>query len=105
MEHISKIVGAAKLRNDFGQLLLNVFHQLVSRQTYEIIKNGKDYLRFLTKDAVRSINPNIGCKVLNFFPEVDTVPENLLKIYITFSKLKKRCFLRFIARVMGMMYQ
>ena len=55
-------------------------------QTYEIIENGKDYLKFTPKEVERPIDPNAGFKVLNFYPEVDTVPENLLKMYITFSK-------------------
>jgi outer membrane lipoprotein-sorting protein len=55
-------------------------------QTYEIIENGKDYLRFTPKSAEEPIDPKVGFKVVNFYPEVDTVPENLLKMYVTFSK-------------------
>lgn len=52
-------------------------------QTYEIIENGKDYLSFIPKYAEK-INPS-ATDFIRFYPEVDTVPENLLKMYISFS--------------------
>jgi hypothetical protein len=54
-------------------------------QTYEIIENGQDYLRFTPKrsvDVVRSKTKDF----ITIHPQVDTVPENLLKMYITFAR-------------------
>jgi hypothetical protein len=54
-------------------------------QTYEVIEDGEDYLKFTPKKAIKPAEYP-PTSVVNFYPEVDTVPENLLKMYITFSR-------------------
>lgn len=53
-------------------------------QVYEVIENGKDYLKFTPFKAIKRTGNKMPM-VTGIYPEVDTVPENLLKMYITFS--------------------
>ena len=53
-------------------------------QSYEVIEDGNDYLEFTVEKELKQERE--ATKLLKIYPEVDTVPENLLKMYFTFSK-------------------
>lgn len=55
---------------------------LSSNTSYQIKRNGIVISEFFVETSILKNNP----KILDIYPKIDTVPENLLKMYIIFSK-------------------
>lgn len=51
-------------------------------KTYEIYTEEEVYLEFSVREAEHKIRP----RLLGIYPKLDTVPENLLKMYLVFDK-------------------
>lgn len=77
------VLGTFEKRRN-GYLAFKPAFPFTPGQAYEIIEDDQDYLRFITKDAVKSSDKPFP-RVTDIFPKTDTVPENLLKMYISFS--------------------
>ncbi len=77
------VLGTFEKRRN-GYLAFTPAFPFTPGQAYEIIEDDKDYLRFIAKEAIKC-SDNPFPRVTDIYPKTDTVPENLLKMYISFS--------------------
>tara|TARA_R110002073_G_scaffold128999_3_gene275090 strand:+ start:46635 stop:47723 length:1089 start_codon:yes stop_codon:yes gene_type:complete len=85
----------------FGELAVkngeNIFTPIIpfsAGESYEIYKDDVLYLSFSVPKLENQVRP----KLISIYPAIDTVPENLLKMYFVFSKpmQQSQSFLDFI---------
>ncbi|MEQ6124024.1 hypothetical protein AAON49_07495 [Pseudotenacibaculum sp. MALMAid0570] len=76
------VLGEYKKSGDYIEFIPTF--PFTAEQVYEVTKNGEDYFSFLPMQSTQTVDYK-STELLKIYPEVDTVPENLLKMYFTFS--------------------
>jgi len=71
-----------RFTSEDNDLIFSPIIPFTGGETYEVYTENKVYLEFSVPRAENQIRP----RLLGIYPKLDTVPENLLKMYLVFDK-------------------